>query len=341
MVLWSTPDLKLFNKERIRREIQNSEKCTKAQIAKLTSLSVATCNTAINEMLADHEIMKVDQEDLIMGRPADRFCYNREFLHVVGMSLTGDSKNGTIGYMIADAVGGTVREERSCPKTITSGEIENLIAKLLEEDPLIRGVSIGIPGVTVDGAIERCDIESMIGVYLAEQLQNRFGIQVDVRNDMDYIAYGAYHNIYQGQADMAAMYFPMNSDATVGCGFIINGRVLEGFTKFSGELSYILEGFGISRKEQFNLWTDREKLIQSVARQVLIVISTVDPEEIILMGLDFTEEELEQVRTFCRNIVSESHLPKIIAIQDHHACYFSGMIRAAVNQLLFPISDPI
>ena len=341
MVLWSTPDLKLFNKERIRKEIQNSEKSTKAQIAKLTSLSVATCNTAINEMLTDHEIKKVDQEDLIMGRPADRFCYNKDYLHVVGVSLSGDSNHGKIGYMVADAVCGMIREDTFQPHSITYNEMEELIGSLLHEDNLIRGVSIGIPGVTVNGAVERCDIESMIGVHLAEKLEDRFGIQVAVRNDMDYIAYGAYHNIYQGQADMAAMYFPVNSDATVGCGFIINGRVLEGSTKFSGELAYIFEGFGISRKEQYSLWKDREKLIQSVARQVLIVISTVDPEEIILMGLDFTEEELEQVRTFCRNIVSESHLPKIIAIQDHHACYFSGMVRAAVNQLLFPISDPI
>ncbi len=55
--------------------------------------------------------------------------------------------------------------------------------------------------------MERCDISTIVGVDLEGQLRRKFHIDVEVRNDMDFIAYGAYHTIYNGSANMAAVFF--------------------------------------------------------------------------------------------------------------------------------------
>ena len=172
MVSWSTPDLKLYNKELIRKEIQNNETCRKSQIAQLTSLSIGTCNTAINEMLRDNEIIKVDQEELIMGRPADRFCYNKDYFHVMGMYLSGEHRCNRIEYAVADALGNENVHESIETEAITYGVIEKIVDEMLAADPLIESLSIGIPGITSgeswNGVIFRRSSEWIWKVSFAE-----------------------------------------------------------------------------------------------------------------------------------------------------------------------------
>ncbi|MCH1981920.1 ROK family protein [Ruminococcus sp. OA3] len=341
MVSWSTPDLKLYNKELIRKEIQNNETCRKSQIAQLTSLSIGTCNTAINEMLRDNEIIKVDQEELIMGRPADRFCYNKDYFHVMGMYLSGEHRCNLIEYAVADALGNENIHESLETEVITYEVIEKIVDEMLTADPLIRSLSIGIPGITSSGVVERCDISTIVGVDLEGQLRRKFHIDVEVRNDMDFIAYGAYHTIYNGSANMAAVFFPSESEGTVGCGFVVNGKVLRGYTKFSGEVSYILEGFGISRKQQAKYWGDRDIFLVYAAQIVLIIIATLDPEEIVLIGNGIHQDEVPVISEFCSKIVSDSHIPKIIATSDYANNYIKGLVRASINRISFPISEPL
>lgn len=79
----STPEVRQLNRERIRRELHVRKTCTKAEMAAWTGLSVSTCNTILNEMRADGEIIRTSQEDGYVGRPASRFEYNADYLHVL------------------------------------------------------------------------------------------------------------------------------------------------------------------------------------------------------------------------------------------------------------------
>lgn len=66
-------EIRQWNKERIRDAVQKHKTCTKADIAHETGLSMATCSTALNEMLESNEILKVDQIGAGIGRPSDLF----------------------------------------------------------------------------------------------------------------------------------------------------------------------------------------------------------------------------------------------------------------------------
>ena len=80
----NTVEVKQLNKEKIIEAVQSRESCTKAEIARETGLSVATCGTILNEMSESGELVRMDQEDAVIGRPATLFAYNRDYRHVSG-----------------------------------------------------------------------------------------------------------------------------------------------------------------------------------------------------------------------------------------------------------------
>lgn len=336
-MLWSTPEVKQLNKERIRKAIQENGKCTKSKIAKMTNLSVATSNNALNEMVEAGEIIKTDQEEIIMGRPADRFIYNSEYHHVLGVciSINGSEK---ISCAVGDALGKELEKEEKTLDEITYEDVEAMILEMLEKDSLVNSISVGIPGVTHDGIIERCDIPTLVGIPMEERLKEKTGMDVVVKNDMEYFAESLYYSSYSGKKNIAVAYFPEGNDAYVGCGFVVNGKIVKGASRFSGELSYVPQAFGISFEEQKRLMENRDTFVDYVSKIVLTIISTIDPEEIFLMGHDLTDEECKEVRAKCIDVVTEKHVPKMAVENDIDGTYTTGMIRAAVNRMDFPLS---
>ena len=115
---------------------------------------------------------------------------------------------------------------------------------------------------------------------------------------------------------------------------------MTGTTKFVGELSYIAESFGISREEQRRiLWHGTRKEFRDFAAKVaMILIGTIDPEVIVLTGKEMDQEDLEQIRAVCTEIVTDAHVPKFVADNDLYGNYQRGMVAGALQRSLFPIS---
>lgn len=335
----STPEVKQLNTEVIRRQIQRNEKCTKASISKETGLSVATCNTIINEMLEEGEIIQMDPEEIYMGRPAVRYTYNKDFQHVLVMYINNEQGINTIEYAVADALGNQIERKAINPDVITYDLIAEIVADVTRRDQLIQGMTFGIPGVSHHGVIEYCDVDSVVGIDIEGQLQEQFGVKVEIRNDMDFISTGVYHTVDHGGGNLATMYFPVNAEGCVGCGFVIDGKVLRGNTKFAGEVSYIAEAFGIPRREQMKIDSNSEEFIEFVAKMVMVVIGTIDPEVIMIIGNDISEQSLDKIRQQCEKIVSGSHMPRTMTDNQVSEHYLKGLIYVALKQLQFPISD--
>lgn len=333
----NTLEVKQLNKERIRQEIQKSEKCTKASISKETELSVATCGSILNEMLEEGEIIQISQEENIIGRPANQFVYNPDYQHVLVMWINNEQGINTIEYAVADALGHKIKHDQLHPEVITYDLIESLVADTLQSDGLIQRMAFGIPGVSHRGVIEYCDVESVVGVDVEGQLQAKFGIEVEVRNDMDFISNGVYHTVPHDGGNLVTMYFPPKGKGCVGCGLVINGKVLRGHSKFAGELSYILEGFGIPGQQQIEMLSDRTAFCEMVGKMVLIIIGTIDPETIMVMGNDINQEDLAVIQENCKKVVSESHIPKLLADNKITEYYINGLIREALEQLQFKV----
>lgn len=341
MRYWSIPDLKKFNKERIRKEVQKHDKCTKAMISRMTELSLVTCNSLLNEMVKDREIIETTQKELIMGRPAAQFHYNNDYLHVLGIWVSDEKNINVIDCTTADATGTVLTHVRENPEKLDYDAIEAIIEKQVAQDDLIKSITIGVPGVAIHGTIESCDVASLVGEPLGDKLKAKFHIDVEVHNDMDFMTYGVYHTLYEGDSNLAVVYFPKDNTGTVGGGFFVNGHIMRGFSQNSGTLSSILECFGLSREEQNRIINDDNEIVSYIQKIAVIISAIIDPEEIYLLGVDLDKEQLKHINEFVEEKMTPQHTPKIILDKDEEERYRTGLISAGINHMLFSLSEPM
>ncbi len=334
----NTIEVKKLNKERIREAIQKQERCTKAEIAKETMLSIATCSTILNEMLENGEIIKIDQEDAGIGRPASLFTYNKDYQHVLGLCIETNRGVNTIDCAVADALGNIILHETVQPENMNYERIAETVASFLEQDDKIAAIGIGIPGIAQNGLVEYCDIKDLVNVNIGQLLRDKYGIDVFIENDMNFITYRLYDLQPRKEGNLAAVFFPDRENGYVGCGFMINGHILKGASMFSGEVAYAASGYGISQQEQAKLLENREAFQRFAAQVLLTVVCTINPANAVFMGNDISQEDLDEIRKHCLAIVPARHIPCLSVDNSMAENYICGVVRFTLDSLQFPVS---
>ena len=337
MTVSTAIDIRQRNKERIRNAIQKHEKCTKADIARETALSMATCSTALNEMMKEGEIIKVDQTGFNIGRPADLFTYNPDYMHVLGLCTAIHGGESILEYAIADSFGHILTRESMPIKTLHYDLLEALVTSCIIQDPKIRAVGLGIPGHAHNGYIEECDIPSLCRIDFARLIREKHDVEVIVENDMNFITYRLYHELEEKDTDYAAIFFPEEENSFVGCGFIVNGRLLKGASMYAGELSSVAHAFGIPRVLQNQLRNNRDEFHKFVAQMIITVVCTINPAHMTIMGHGLNEQDLGIIHDRCLEFISGHNLPEIRIDNNTFENYIEGLIRFTLDSVLYPI----
>ncbi|MBR5470924.1 MAG: ROK family transcriptional regulator [Oscillibacter sp.] len=330
-------EIRQWNIERIRNAVQHHETCTKADIARETGLSMATCSTALKEMQENGEIVKVDQIGIGIGRPSDLFAYNRDFLHVLCIAIYEDDHMINIELSVADALGTPIHSKHFIRHDLHVNDIETLVKQHIDDDALIKSVGIGIPGVVVDDVIEFCDIKPLEKVNFAQLFSQQYHVDVTVKNDMNIVTYYLYHKDSNCPGDFAVMYYPdYKATGYVGCGIVVDGRILRGNSMFSGELFHLASAYGISFDEQKNMLLERSSFQKLAALHLMSVICTVNPSNAVIMGNHVTQEDIDAIRQLCLEHISSRHLPALEFSNDIYTHYSNGLIRQTLDSHLFP-----
>lgn len=330
-------DIRQANKERIRRALQQHEKSIKADIAKSTGLSMATCSTALNEMLKSGEILKVDQTGFSIGRPADIFSYNPDHLHVLALCTTIRNGQNFVEYVIADTLGHIIHREENTIECVSIELLDALITSARLHDPQIRAVGLGIPGHARDGIIEQCDIPGLQQVDFAKFIQEKHGVQVIVENDMNIITYSLHNKLADHEEDIATLFFPDQPNSYVGSGYIVNGHLLKGSTMLAGELRYAASAFGISLEKQQAILSDRPAFLDFVAQMVVLLACTINPSRLVVMGNSLSHDELQYIRARCLQFIPESDLTVLDVNNQPLEEYAEGLLRLTLDYTLFPM----
>lgn len=135
--------------------------------------------------------------------------------------------------------GDTVEDAILELKHIDVDVVDNLIGKLLKSHGHAQAIGIGVPGVAHCGVIGVCDVPELAGKSLGPYLEEKYSIPVMIENDMNMTVYGFYHvQNFEEEKTFAVVTFPKNHFP--GAGFIVNGQILSGNTKFAGEVSFYL-----------------------------------------------------------------------------------------------------
>lgn len=190
----TTRQMKQKNVMLVTSTLKSLMSATKSDIASHTGLSLATCGTILNELCAKHEIIEESLDESRGGRPAKRYKYNSNYFSVLSIYVEGTDDSGVISSRLISADNKTIEEYDEGYCDFTHEMLLSYIQKVIDKNNNIKAIGLGLPGVIVEGSVLSCDITHLEGLAITDMLSVKFGIFVQVGNDINYTAYGFYRD---------------------------------------------------------------------------------------------------------------------------------------------------
>ncbi|HIU26217.1 MAG TPA: ROK family protein [Candidatus Copromorpha excrementigallinarum] len=327
-IINNTVLVKQTNVELVRSVLRRRKTATRAEVASDTGLSVVTSGTILNEMLASGELLPDKMEESNGGRPARRFRYNKDFIQVAGIAISYDLSVKSLQYIVADAFGEVIEEDRAEYDSIDFSTVDGIIKEIASKYANLKSVVISIPGESYDGIVRFCDIKELQGAPLERDLPGRYGITVNVDGITQVAAYGYYNsNPHLQGKSIAVLLAP--KDLHLGAGIIVNGQLTKGDKHLAGEVSFIAGG--ISREEALSRIPDRRFLLNSMVTALTAIISVINPTQIAIYGSAVSADMYDQIYEKCNDIVPTVFMPEIKIIPDFEDYFIKGLTGLALE----------
>ncbi|MCM3628444.1 ROK family protein [Paenibacillus glycanilyticus] len=328
----NTIHVKKMNVELVKNALKAQGAGTKASIAGLTKLSVATCGTILNELLAIGEIIELEPDGPNGGRPAKQYKYNANFGCIICLLVRTEGGIHSISYSIVNLLGETVNGTTVQLNHIDKEVIHRLIEQLIQDNDNVQAIGMGIPGVVHLGVIGVCDVPDLAGQPLGPYFEKKYELPVTIENDMNMTVYGFYHlQNFEEDKTFAVVTFPKNHFP--GAGFIVDGRILSGNTTFGGEVSYL--PFGVSREEQLRQLHTEEGFIRLAVMTLASIIAVINPVAIAITGELPRESQLDDLYSGCLKDIPKEHMPQLIIQNNIQREYMTGLVRATLESLAY------
>ncbi|HEY5525606.1 MAG TPA: ROK family protein [Clostridium sp.] len=333
-IISNTAQVKSYNVEMVKTTLKALPSGTKTTISRITGLSVATCNTILNELATRGEILEVAGEYANVGRPAKVYKFNENYSYICCIYMSYENRENILNYAVVNLLGDIIKEHSMVKHRIDYDEIENLVQELIQQYDNIEALGIGIPGVvTRKNVVDFCDIEELANCALAERLTAKLDKPVVIENDMNLIAYG----LYQAEEyleDTSIAVVGLFKDNWPGSGIIVDGHILRGNTNFAGEVSYL--PFGCTYNEQKEVLNDREGSIQIITKIICSLVAIINPETIVITGTILTEDTLAEICTLVSEIIPTKHRPQIRLENNINKYYLKGVSSMTLEYLNNP-----
>ncbi len=329
-IITTTAKVKENNKEVIKNALIQIGQCTKNMVAKETGLSVATCNTLLNELARSGEILevKIEKKANGAGRPSKTYRLNDQLCLICCLSLYTEGRRQFITYQIIDLMSNIISEKTIEEINIDYKKIHQLIESLLHEHSGIQSVSIGISG-TIDSAqvIDTCDIPLLVGKNLIQDILTDFSLPVVIDNRMNLIAYGLYQQkAYTSSHSVIALSF--DNDKCNDSGIIINGDIIHGKSNFAGTISCLsLQPEYTRRLLHPTVKVSHE---EQIAKAMSLFIAVLNPDVIMLTGQSISITLIGPILDACKKIIPEEHMPELTFAQDTKSYYITGLAERAL-----------
>ncbi|MEK3878991.1 ROK family protein [Paenibacillus sp. FSL M7-0420] len=327
----NTQLVKKINVELVKNALRTSGTGTKASVAGQTRLSVATCGTILNELVQTGEILELGWEESSGGRPARKYQFNADYSSIICMIVRAEGGRQSITCALANLNGEIIEEAVKDYDEITPDTLGEWLDEMIADRLNVQAIGIGIPGVVQQDRIGICDVpalaEQPLGLFLKERYEE---VEIIIENDMNLTVYGLYQKLLlDEESHFAVLTFPKNHYP--GAGFMVNGRLLNGNSFFSGEVSYL--PYGIPREEQLRLLQGAGDPSKLAVHALVSIISIINPSTIVITGDNILPEMLEDLRSGCLDIIPPEHMPELIIQRDTRQEYMSGLITTTTESL--------
>lgn len=247
-----TPSLlRNINRAAILTMIRERGPIARSQIARDLKISIPTVMRAVEELIADDLILLLDKYEYTGGRPRPLLAYNADAYAIIGIDLGGIDMSGVLTDLA-----GVVKEEVCLPRNGNASEenIEKLCSIITMLDSTarasgkkVRGVGIGIPGVTQfsTGIVTWAPSLDWRDLPLRAMLEEKFNLPIFLENDVNLAALGEWgFGAGKGTRNMVLM----TVGTGIGAGLILDGILYRGHHSASGEIGYLIPGIDYLRR---------------------------------------------------------------------------------------------
>lgn len=318
--------IRKINTNHIRTELWKDGEHTKLSMAKATGLSVATCNTLLNELAESGEVTGEKRQVNGVGRSSMIYKVNENFESIlcVRFDLLSDNMR-SLNIDVVSMLGNIICSMAMSFPAISADTIGKHISSHITKFPNISLILIGTNGINDNGVIHMSDIPEMDNVNLETELKKYTGdIPFYLAYDCQYLAYGAYKVNNFENITLTTMHCIKN--VIPGTASVVNGRIIKGKNGFAGMTGYMPSEL------------DKQKINEQIAagnsdiivNTIVSVITVLNPDEFVFAGNVIREEHLDMIRTKCIAFLPEDFLPHFsVARDDGIHYYLEGMYHMA------------
>lgn len=195
------------------------------------------------------------------------------------------------------------------------------IDTVLIQEPDIAIIGITLPGIINDGIISSSSIGGLVDIHI-EDFKSRYSQKIIFSNDVNSAAVGYYASQDKYQT-ISILFQPKLYYA--GIGHIINGKLLKGRSNIAGEVQYFPLDLS---DDKLVLNKTPEGALELVSKIILCLISTIDPEVIVLFCTMIPQ--VNDLRKELKKYLPAQYIPEIIKADDlHEYCLLGQMILCA------------
>ncbi len=232
---------KHHNRDLVLQTIFANQAISRAEIARVTSLTRTTVSDVVSGLLAEGLVEEVGLGESLGGKNPILISIVPDSRYSIGLNL-GQKK--FVGAIVN--LRGEIKKMVEVP--IHDNDSQNaldavykMISQLIKSKltPII-GIGVGTPGLvqTQSGTVLNAVNLDWQDLPLGQLLFKKFNIPVSILNDSQASAIGEY--VYGGKAELGESLIVVNIKNGIGAGILINGRLFQGDGGGAGEIGHVM-----------------------------------------------------------------------------------------------------
>jgi N-acetylglucosamine repressor len=231
---------KQHNRDLVLRTIFINETVSRAEVARVTSLTRTTVSDVVNGLLTEGLVEEFGRGESIGGKSPILLRVVADSRYLMGLNLGQEKFLGAIVNLR-----GEIKEMVEVPVHDDNGQnaleaVSQIISRLVRTKlkPIVA-IGVGTPGLvnTREGVVLNAVNLDWQDLPLGQLLQKKFKIPVSILNDSQATAIGEY--VYSGKADEGNL-IVVNVKHGIGAGILINGRLFQGDGGGAGEIGHVV-----------------------------------------------------------------------------------------------------
>lgn len=315
----SAAEIRIENKKKIYHFMIDGRQYTKQQVASGTDLSIATCNTLLNQLKLQGILESVEKTVTEVGRNSALYRIADGHESYLGINIWTKDNKRMIEMFVFSSTGHVLEHARDYCDQITYCRLHDLAESVLKKYSNINQVIVGVPGVvTEQGQIQYCDLPELNDLYLERMLTGDFGIPVVVENDMHIKAFGYCKG--ENISDKIITLVCLPGEYLPGMVTIYKGNVIRGTNGIAGLIGFL------SAK-----WMNNKNELSVISKIISAVICFYNPDTLVLAETMISSDRLEQVKREVLSCIPENVLPEFQVVADFEQYNADGMFQLAVD----------